>query len=410
MKLFWLSMVLLTLNARADVLFFDVNNASKEIEAAKRAAAKTGEKLWIIPDRKAGQTLISNENLSQELAKLKAKGAKLTSMVISGHDGNGRFFSENDESEFNESDLKEAFEKNAPLGAGIRSVFLWGCYAANPKGAYVTWRNVVPNLEMVVGFNELAPLSIRASSYNYLEDALSNEKNLLAMNDGRALQSAFKKLRGVNDTSSAICVRHNYITPNKVRTYNQLLDECKPYERLKVLSEKTNCYIKALAGCTEVPNDTRSGAIRLLYNEVQSKSHCGIVDTSFEPDADALLRLIYYKNVMSNFLDGFSEELASFNALGLNLGIPNELLLDKLAGKNRKEVVDALNALASYLQKNKSKMNKTYFNQFEKALGIIRSTIGELNSDYVLSSWLEAKSDTISYWLAEDFNDAMNSK
>lgn len=49
MKNLLLTILLFSSSVYADILFIDMNNSSKEIDAAKRAAATRGEKLIVLP-------------------------------------------------------------------------------------------------------------------------------------------------------------------------------------------------------------------------------------------------------------------------------------------------------------------------------------------------------------------------
>lgn len=85
-----LSIPLFISHAFADILFIDLNNSPKEIEAAKKAAYARGEKVIVLTSSKK-TPFIDDKNISSLLTDLKKKNVKLSSVVISGHDGNGEF-------------------------------------------------------------------------------------------------------------------------------------------------------------------------------------------------------------------------------------------------------------------------------------------------------------------------------
>ncbi len=79
---------LYSISLSAQVIFINVNNgpdqSNIEIAEAKKVAKDKGEEIYIIPPENSGITL-SNSYVDQELKKLKAKGVKPKTLVISGH-------------------------------------------------------------------------------------------------------------------------------------------------------------------------------------------------------------------------------------------------------------------------------------------------------------------------------------
>src|SRR5690349_5395083 len=71
------------------------------------------------------------------LTGLRNQKRSLSGVVISGHDGNGHFGGEF--GFVNDSDIKKAFQNAAPVGDGVRSLLLWGCYTATPGSIEMRW-------------------------------------------------------------------------------------------------------------------------------------------------------------------------------------------------------------------------------------------------------------------------------
>lgn len=457
----WFFVLLISVDIFADILFIDVNDSPKEITSAKKAAEKRGEKLIVIPSSeqiksdpsitkirneiarletarskcknncddlddkiyeqkelyntqlKNKKLYLDSEGINYHLNQLKKKNVTITSVIVSGHDGNGEFFGLN--GSFTETDFSEAIHDNAPIGDSIRSLMLWGCYATNISGAFNLWKDSAPNIEMIAGFNEIAPSNIRQSSFDYLEDVLVKEKQLTAEKDAKALQKAFLNLKSVTQMKSALCVRDNYVTPNRANSLKELKNMCTPPEKLSAITKKYNCYIKGLEGCTDIPTDTRNGEIRKFYNQLQDVSHCDLVDPHFSLDASALLRLVFFNTVRDNFSSSYGQELDRFdNDLKL-AGIPNSLLLNRFNKDNRSTVIKKITDLSKYLNSKKSiaKSNTPEFKKLDRldtALGVIRNAIGELNPDYIYSGFIDPGSTDISGWFTEHIDNALSGR
>lgn len=455
-KLFSL-LLLFSLSVKADVLFIDINDSPKEIEAAKRAAVKRGEKVIVIPDpadlkkypeitkvkseiakleearRKCSdctkyndQILIKKEEYSDLLenkklllnanglhhyfSKLKKENVQISSMIVSGHNGNGEFFGVN--GDFYSTDLEHAVSSNSPVGDDIRSLYLWGCYATNISGAFKTWKGVAPAVEVIVGFNEIAPSNLRQASFDYLEDAMVKEKKLTEEKDKKSLQKAFLGLRSVTQMKTAMCVKDNYVTPSRANTLTELKNICSPPEKLNKINVQYNCYLKGLKGCTQISGDTRGGEIRQFYNQLQEVAHCDLVDENFKPDPGSILRLVFFNTVRENFTSSYREILDKYDQLLKKAGVPDDLLLRAFKGDSRERVIQKISALAKFLTAKKGALSSSSaefknVDRLDTALGVVRSAIGELNTDYIYSGFIDPASTDISAWVEDHMEAAL---
>lgn len=194
--------------ARADILFFDLNDSQKERQAAERAAARRGEKLINVPlvepqvrdDVRAlekdvqkadyitrrscaesagsGRCATATQNLksaessynsyvsqikrfgkdelTQALAKVKKDGNDISSIIISGHDGDRQYWGTY--AWFEDDNLMDALEANQPLGQNLRSLYLWGCYTGITDDFLKHWDRAIPSSTMIAGFDGQSPL------------------------------------------------------------------------------------------------------------------------------------------------------------------------------------------------------------------------------------------------------------
>ncbi len=399
--------------AHADILFMDLNAMPKEIEAAQRAAAKRGERLHIIPNltaaqkagiRNAQETVrraeeyaasqcrdgapagacraaedaffetIMRENqklpqvdkdyLKKELKKLASENVKLSSVVISGHDGNGQFVGS--QGRLSDKDISEAFQSSAPLGDSVRSLLLWGCYTTNIGSLEKNWKPILPGLNMIAGFDKIAPAGDKAPNWTYLEDVLVKEKALTETADSKSLMNVFKSIRGVNVVAASICLNKDRLVTNKgVSSVRKEIEKCQQLQTGK-LSERLQCYEKAEPGCEDIPADTANGPVRKIYNEIQESKHCQdyLPAHMSIPNADATLRLIFDKRVRTNFEARNQEGLKDLNSLLRELKFADRLQFKDLGNMSRKEFLDRITSVEAEIER-RSQLIKDDFDRID---------------------------------------------
>lgn len=402
-----LSLMMLSLissQARGDILFLDLNNNPKEIEAAQKAARARGERLIVRPIipaavqrnmqdasrelwaaaeslrkskcsgkdtseckplnqqyKKATDKMrevmerypsLDQKSLSADLAKLKADKTSLSSVIISGHDGNGHF--SGTQGSVSDTGIDAAFKANAPLGDSVRSLLLWGCYTTNLGALEYHWKGIFPNANMIAGYDGKAPLGDKPANWAYLEDVLKKEKKLTEARDKAALAKIFKSISGANQVNSAICVHSDdVVTLDKVVSIKDEMEKCKS-DGSEAMQKKYYCYAKAEPGCEDLPKETGSGPIREFYEYLQNTHHCtslleeqGVI----RPSPDEVLRLIFDRQVRENFEKLYEKDIAELNKLLEQLGLPDNLRLKDLSHLTRKEYIDRIRAIGDELDK-----------------------------------------------------------
>lgn len=320
MKIIYLILVI-SIISKGEILFFDLNDNPKEIEAAQRAAKRRNEKLIVYPSisasdkkeiestkeelhkarslffecsnkiggsackdlranfdlarNKHNSTLEKNQMNPRKLNKimedLKDNNTKISSIVISGHDGNGFFTGTY--GNLTDNDLYRAVSNNTPVADGVRSLLLWGCYSANIGSLLTHWKKALPQAELIAGFDDSAPLGNKPANWAYLEDVLVKEKNLTSIKDSKTLQRVLKQLNGATKMHSSICVRDNYADMKKSIELSQATKLCQTIQDESAAVFK--CYLHAeRPKCENPPENTSNNELRSLYNKLQSAKHC----------------------------------------------------------------------------------------------------------------------------------------
>ncbi len=337
--------------ANADILFLDMNKAPLEIAAAKRAAAARGEKLIVIPAPGNSSSGMTIEQFGQELQLLKAQKVSLSSVVVSGHDGNGNFSGDN--GSLSATHIRDAFEKAKPVGDNVRSLLLWGCYTTTPGSIEFRWKNALPNVSAVIGFDGSAPSKERLGSHTYLEDYLKREESLLKIRDARQLAAAYNSIRNIKLMKSAACINDTYLTPTTApRTMQSILGSCMNVPATTKESEQFTCYFESKPGCETIPANTPQSPLRVYYNHLQATSHCNdqlLTASIYRADPDSVIRLILFDNVVTNFQKLNSGEIAHINKMLEDAQAPAELRIGDLTKMNRSDIRKLLGQVKSAL-------------------------------------------------------------
>lgn len=461
MKKILLTTLCLSQVAYADILFIDMNNSSKEIQAAEKAATTRGEKLIVLPRlslddqkelakiskelqieksklRKLGcaaseeemesmdnipedcnnrygrlydlekqkekitqKNFLNKNNLSKEIKAIKNSGVKLTSLILSGHDGNGHFFGEN--ADLSEETIEEAFKKNPPMGNNIRSLMLWGCYTANLSSLTGNWKKMLPNVEMIAGFDGVAPAGSKPGSATYLEDALTQEKRLTEIKDRKTLEKNFKALRNVPTMNAAICIGDSFVSHKASLSLSEMYKICDSTDFQKI-KDVYNCYKNATTpACANPPANTGNSELRAIYNKLQDTRHC--LEVKPQPDlptTDQVIRLIFFGNVKANYVKNALNDLKALDELLKKLGAPAGLTLSDMGKLTRAELLARFTKINQFLESITGPFNNQLYNNpltpeaklLAQKMSILQTDLGELKPFQIPFEWVEPNAKT----------------
>ncbi|QLY24535.1 hypothetical protein HW988_13870 [Bdellovibrio sp. KM01] len=444
------------MSAQADILFVDVNNSPKEIEAAQKAAIARHEKLIVIPDpqkqtaqdkelrrqidqatnnarticnkspgKDCGDAIqartnlvekqmkspnyVSSENLSSQLAVLKKNGSKLSSVIISGHDGNGHFGGS--QGLLNDKDIAEAFAQNAPVGDEVRSMMLWGCYTANIGSLTSYWKKTLPNVELIAGYDGIAPLGDKPANWDYLSDVLIKEKKLTAIKDANELKKALQGLDGTNLLNASLCVDDNFASNKFALNLKDAKKLCAG--TLEAVKPAYECYLKAEdQKCANPPKNTGNSELRTAYNKLQDSRHCAeIHEGQLAPDTpspDILIRLIHFQNVKDNLTRVYPQLFSRYNELVNQLNMPKEMLWGDISKMTRQEILNKLKNSADLLME-RTKVESPDTPELwalMEGYNSLNNTLGNLQVPF---GWVEPSANEKAPW-AENGLQGMSSK
>ena len=205
-KILLFCMILLTSivahSSETAILFFDFNNSFNEVEAAKKAAKKRGEKIFVYPTKESEKPFDMGQ-IKKVLENLNNKNIEISSIVFSGHHTGSRGYY----GEFGSMKPKEFRKKLAAypnIRNSIRSIFGAGCHTMT-KSQAKKWVNYFGNLESCMGYMKIGPGNLTASAGQNIYDFLVKEEQISKLNSiDRIFSSSTSILTYPKATSSAI--------------------------------------------------------------------------------------------------------------------------------------------------------------------------------------------------------------
>ncbi len=248
-----LLLVVFTVAARADIVFIDMNNVDEEINAAREAAKKRGEKLIVIPtkrdrlrkDSKEKQPILEEQyavgrqynklkcrqfetndcktllrryqDTAEKLSKfesysvdelkedLKSLPKNISTVMISGHDGEGSFKGEF--GNIQNQDFLNAFKEFKGRN-NIKSLYLLGCYSTTTNTMSKLWKQAFPSASLIAGYEGVGFLRDNPQGHAFIRKALAEESNLLAAKSINEAQTKFRDISPKQSKySTAACLQ-----------------------------------------------------------------------------------------------------------------------------------------------------------------------------------------------------------
>ena len=445
--------------ANADILMLDLNNSHLEYLAAVRAAEARGEKVQRIPPltadqekdfqgarnqiwtsfltkrnacggdeadstdcKSAQQTLdqansaydqlqtkipkLSDKMIERKISELKGQGTKITSVIISGHDGD-RDFGGDMAHDVTEKSILAAFAKSPGMADNVRSLFLWGCYTGTVADYRDEWKGL-PNLNLITGFDAMGPKGNRPSSAQLLRDTLVKEQRLTEAKSKDELRAVADSLEGIDNMHATLCVDRYWLASKRgrntsVTTIDKKTADCRPPDDAETeLNKQFTCYLNVEPGCENPPGDMEDpskNVIRRYYELLQANRHCTDVMAKqgvVRPNYAQARRLLFDRTVRNSFSMLYAKQMAKFNSLLNELAVPKSLRLGNLGAMSRKAYLTKLQGLKAYYS--------AFVNGTKDPQGVVRDSrviamgyyLNEIhkveNASCTPLSWIEGKS------------------
>lgn len=304
-KLLVLIVLLISIQVRADILFIDMNNSASEVAVARAEARRRGVDLVIVPQR--GSRASVKVQLEEALNDRFLSGPQFSSLIVSGHYGDGKFYGENfgATQSLTYSELATVFRDpmNAPLREGIDSLLLWGCYTARPR-AISDWQGLFPGAEMIAGFNFAAPSAQTIASPRMMRNVLrmsyeeiNNRRLISRVDDFINMTEGREDFYDLFSMTNSVVVAHGcYISSKTGYISVDRLEECPPSMIDRLIKRKRRSYdpfLNANSSSREMRERARSHGESGLYRfMIDSKRYANCFRaSSLLPDPSEVDRL-----------------------------------------------------------------------------------------------------------------------
>jgi hypothetical protein len=375
-----LSLLLITSPvSRADIIFFDLNDAPLEIAAAERAAARRipPQRVHVIraPVRPDGRVVKLNEQeIRRQMTQLRDNGVRAQSVFISGHDGNGHFFGTH--GDLTSGALSRVTQEYPSVMQSVQGLTLWGCYNVTPRAVNQYWRRAMPNVKTIGGFTLKSPSKVRVPGAHLIENYLVREDEFARAAGAADLENSFRRLQSpgqynVADMDFAVynCNLDTYVMnpqrPGRTAygsqmTYTSadLQAMCETFDINDSLKDRFQCYFEARPDCPHPdPNSQdaspRGGVLRQYYNQIQLFGHCRDILSQrrgYEmPPGFQVIRLVFFENLRNNIGRLHANELAQYNDEFRRLGL-EAVSVGETAQMTRAQMVERVHAAELEIQ------------------------------------------------------------
>lgn len=147
----------------------------------------------------------ANEELTRWTQAAKARGAKVSSLILSGHDGGGEFYGDNGETDL--AEISELVNENREVFSDTSSLLLMGCWTSVPDQVDL-WKTIFPRVRVLGGFVGSAPASTRAASGQFITGILRGEAALPENASRARVQAMINTVQNINQVTAGV-----YINP-----------------------------------------------------------------------------------------------------------------------------------------------------------------------------------------------------
>lgn len=299
-----LNLFLFQVMAADKMLFVDANNNPTEIKVARDAAKAQGKQLVIYPG--SGKKVDA-----EELAKL-FDVHSFSSISFSGHSGALMFYGDH-----GELDLENfaSLIKDKPSAKNIQSLYLLGCNSGN-KSKIMFWKEALPNLKFIAGFDGVAPVGTNQAGLIYYADILKNEEKILSSSNANEIKKNLENLKNVKSFPTSLLVKCNetadYLYQPKTnlgKTFsNFTVKECA--QLLEKYYKEYSKKIKELVSGEVDPKKETSAKLKEYYEAARQKEHCE-EDIEDSLEANRILFLRFMQGFDTNFSNYFKKPLTS---------------------------------------------------------------------------------------------------
>lgn len=330
--LFLIYIVFPTLSkAQSSIILFDLNRNDSTVSMVKDYQANNDVMLYVYPNSQ--YSLKNPTDIKSILAK--HENEKIDTLIFSGHYTPGAFSGRN--GEIKQQNFLDTLSQHPNLKNNIQHLILRGCYTTRINEIVKTglWRQSLPNLNYISGYDGRAWSSETLLSQQFITDTLELRSDLLASKSPDEAVSSFKKIRNYDQSPLALWFKTDgneyYIASESLNRNKPIVD----FNKIKLtcnLNLKTRLkYNKLLEqydigsedGFERPPTDTNKGQLRKIYEWLLNNQHCltlNIWDKNPYDDVSKAAGLLFFNRLTNNYMNvynqnEFQQMLDTYNAI-----------------------------------------------------------------------------------------------
>ncbi len=119
-------------SSKDTIVILNLNTQNKIVGAVQKAAAERNENVVALPSSENPES-VSETTLYSTLSELKKCNARMSSIIVAGHDGGGYYWGGTNQEGFSHDTLMTAFRHFGSVTKNIKSTYFWGCNS-NSRG------------------------------------------------------------------------------------------------------------------------------------------------------------------------------------------------------------------------------------------------------------------------------------
>jgi hypothetical protein len=338
----WMLIISFSVTAQSEpkkILFLDVNDAKEEVARAQLVARQKGYELIVYPSK--------GHEFSQREAENLLFKHNFNSLIISGHNGGTQFSGNN-----GFIHLPELMEKIAesPNQKSIESLYLLGCNAGN-KSKIFWWKEALPELKFIAGYDASAPLSHDARGLGLFGDLLNKEDHIKGAADGAKLKAMLEGVNNINSFEASIYASCGpeqnewHFLPG--RKGSERFGQLSAAECAKKVHELKTTWLPEIkkywdAQKEPIELNPSQGFLKDAYVFIRQNEHCLFDEdnNSFYSDfnGDALLMLRFNKDFNRNFVEYYRPFLQDLMDELIRIESDREKVASEIAEQAKKDL------------------------------------------------------------------------
>lgn len=335
-------LLLVGLQAQAQILFLDTNSSKKEIDIVRAYALAQKQELTILrgeEDKLPGK-------VDDYLSNLAQKGQTLKIFIASGHSNGEMFFGVS--GKIQNDDLGEVMAKH--FRDDLKTVILLGCYTNTPGNLFKHWLKLFPAAKFIAGYESIGASNVNPAGLSFLKSILDHQNSLLQQKTDAEKIKLINQLNLFRLLNASLYLNGSYFSNDIKDSMEGLKEMCKnPYR--EELLDQYKCYWSGVRGCENPPANTHASILRDFYKYIQLHAHCSEEVNERYPWVADIVSLIHYRNVVGNFMKSEASGVRVLNQDLQMLGLDSKLQMGDLRQWSRGQVIERLNDINKALGK-----------------------------------------------------------